>query len=61
VKDIEKVTPEAMARIIETRQPCGWYYRKAGRRCWVGCDNSTGDAWTEEFTSKYKCLRVSVK
>ena len=54
---IEKVTPEAMERIIEKRVPCGLFYRKAGRRCYVGVDNSTGDAWTEEFRSRRKCLR----
>jgi len=55
--EVVKVTEEEMARIIETRQPRGWYYRRAGRRCYVGVDNSTGDAWTEEFTSRRKCLR----
>ena len=55
--EIKKVTPEEMERIIETRQPRGWYYRKAGRRRYVGVDNSTGDAWTEEFRSRRKCLR----
>jgi hypothetical protein len=55
--DIEKVTPEAMASIIDTRQPRGLFYRRAGRRLYVGVDNATGDAWTEDFTSKRKCLR----
>jgi len=56
-REVEKVTEEAMALIIETRQPRGWYYRKAGRRCYVGVDNSTGDAWTEEFRSLRICKR----
>ena len=55
--DIEKVTLEEMKRIIDTREPRGLFYLKAGRRCYVGVDNSTGDAWTEEFTSRRKCLR----
>ena len=56
-REVEKVTEEAMTLIIETRQSRGWYYRKADRRCYVGVDNSTGDAWTEEFPSRRKCLR----
>ena len=55
--DIEKVTVEAIRQIIETRQPRGLYYTKEARHFYVGVDNSTGDAWTEEFTSKRKCLR----
>jgi len=54
---IEKVTAEAMDRIIETRQPLGLFYRRVGHRCYVGVDNSTGDAWTEEFRSRRRCLR----
>jgi len=55
--EVEKITAEAMSVIIETRQPRGLFYRKAGRRCYVGVDNSTGDAWTEEFRTKRQCLR----
>ena len=57
MKDIKKVTPEAMARIIEKRVPRGLFYRKAGRRLYVGVDNTTGDAWTEEFRSLRICKR----
>jgi hypothetical protein len=55
--DIEKVTPEAMASIIDTRQPRGLFYRTAGHRLYVGVDNATGDAWTEDFRSRRQCLR----
>jgi hypothetical protein len=57
VKDIVKVTVEALREIIETRQPLGWYYAREGRRCYVGVDNSTGDAWTEDFRSLRHCKR----
>ena len=57
MKEIQKITREAMSRIIETRQPRGWFYRKAGRRLFVGVDNSTGDAWTEDFRSLRQCKR----
>jgi len=57
MKDIEKVTQEAMDQIIRTRQPRGLFYRKEGRRHYVGVDNSTGDAWTEDFRSLRQCKR----
>jgi hypothetical protein len=53
----QKVTPEALWGIISTREPIGQFYAKEGRRCWVGVDNGTGDAWTEEFRTKRQCLR----
>ncbi len=37
-------------------EPRGRYYLQDGDK-WVGIDNSTGEAWTEEFPSKRKCLR----
>ena len=55
--DIEKVTVEAIRQIIETRQPRGLYYTKEARRLYVGVDNSYGEAWTEAFPSRRKCLR----
>jgi len=55
--DIEKVTVEAIRQIIETRQPRGLYYCKEARRLYVGVDNSYGEAWTEAFPSRRKCLR----
>jgi|GEM_PF-476983 len=54
---IMKVTPDMLRQIIDTRQPLGLFYRKAGRRCYVGVDNTTGDAWTEEFSSLRRCKR----
>ena len=57
MKEVEKVTEEAMARIIETRQPRGLFYRREARRLYVGVDNNSGDAWTEAFPSRRRCLR----
>lgn len=37
-------------------EPRGRYYLQDGDK-WVGIDNSTGEAWTEEFPTKRKCLR----
>jgi hypothetical protein len=37
-------------------EPIGRYYLQENG-VWVGIDNSTGDAWTEEFPTKRKCLK----
>jgi len=57
VKDIEKVTLEALRQIIDTRQPRGLFYARESRHLWVGVDNNHGDAWTEAFRSRRRCLR----
>jgi hypothetical protein len=41
--------------IIETRKPIGKYY-VLENGVYVGIDNSTGDAWVEEFTTEKQCL-----
>lgn len=46
---------EAVA-IIETREPRGLFYTKDGG-LYIGIDNVTGDAWTEEFESVRECKR----
>ena len=41
--------------IIKKRKPAGLFiYRDSGR--YVGIDNRTGDAWTEDFRTKLGCL-----
>ena len=37
-------------------EPLGLFYLKEGGK-FVGIDNSTGDAWTEEFQDEASCLR----
>ena len=51
---IVEVTLEVIHDIIETRKPIGLFYSKYGEY-FVGVDNSTGDAWTEDFTSLEAC------
>ena len=48
---IKKVSGEELDSIIDKREPIGLFYCKDGR-VWVAVDNSTGDAWTEEFKSE---------
>lgn len=52
---IRFITQATAKIIIETREPRGLYIcREHGK--FVGIDNRTGDAWTEEFTGKLACI-----
>lgn len=52
--NIFEVTPEAAIRIIEERKPIGNFYSiekdEDGSIAYIAIDNTTGDAWVEEFT-----------
>lgn len=48
--EIKKITSEEISQIIDTRKPLGKFYL-IDRGIYVGIDNSSGDAWTEEFDS----------
>ena len=55
--DPATVSESYLAAVIEARRPLGLFLARAtaesqpGAR-WVAVDNSTGDAWTEEFLSE---------
>jgi hypothetical protein len=53
--DIKRVTNIEADKIIETRKPVGLFYVQTEKRT-IGIDNSTGEAWTEEFETKEKCI-----
>lgn len=53
---IYRVSSELATYIIDTRKPLGSFYCK-GNGYFVGIDNLTGDAWTEEFKSMSACVR----
>ncbi len=53
---IKRVSPEFLCNVIENRIPCGHFLAKEGRK-WVAVDNSTCDAWTEEFPHKRQAIR----
>jgi DNA uptake protein ComE-like DNA-binding protein len=55
-RDIIKITPEEASQIIETRERKGMFYCIEDGR-YVGIDNRTGDAWTEDFKSLSACRR----
>jgi len=53
---IQRVNPEFLQKVIEDRTPRGYFLTKEGRK-WVAVDNSTRDAWTEEFSSKRQAIQ----
>ena len=52
----EYVSHKEAIEIIEHRGRRGLFVENTGSK-FVGIDNSTGDAWTEEFASITECLR----
>lgn len=55
--DPETVSEPYLAAVIEARRPLGLFLARATAKSrpgarWVAVDNSTGDAWTEEFKSE---------
>ena len=53
---IHRVGPEQVLNVIEFRTPLDLFLTKEGRK-WVAVDNTTGDAWTEEFPRKRQAVR----
>ncbi len=51
-----EITKEEAYRIIDTRKPRGLFFLKE-QGGYTGIDNRTGDAWTEDFESRPKCLK----
>lgn len=44
-------------KIIKERLPLGLFYAWSNNEnVWIAVDNSTGDAWTEEFQSVDFCI-----
>lgn len=54
MKAIRRITTDEATSIIETYEPRGLFYAETGAG-FVGIDNSTGHAWTEEFDTLPKC------
>lgn len=50
-----KITSNEAEKIIDTRKPLGKFYFKEDG-LFIAIDNSTGDAWTEEFKKKQDCF-----
>lgn len=60
--DIRKLTKEQSHSMLNAGfesgkyKPIGKFYTKEGE-LYIGIDNSTGDAWTEEFKTKASCFK----
>ena len=54
--EIKEITPTDARTIINTQQPrCLFYTKENG--VYVGIDNTTGDAWTEDFKTLDACAK----
>lgn len=49
---IQEVGSLQLKRVIEERVPLGKYWTESSAEVYVAVDNSSGDAWTEEFNDK---------
>ncbi len=56
MNNITKIDTKKATEIIETRKPLGMFYLIEDSR-YVGIDNRSGDAWTEDFKSLSTCKR----
>ena len=58
VYPIKELAKNFIGQVSETRKPHGQFYSdsKSGG-VYVAVDNTTGDAWTEEFSSKNACKK----
>lgn len=58
--NIKQVNLETALSIINTREPKGLFYvvekDKDNHDIFVGIDNTTGDAWVEQFLAEIVCL-----
>lgn len=52
---IHRVSSKQSTDVIERRTPLGLFLTKEDRT-WVAVDNTTGDAWTEEFPRKRQAI-----
>ena len=55
--DPATVSESYLAAVIEARRPLGLFLARATAKSqpgarWIAVDNSTGDAWTEDFLSE---------
>lgn len=54
---IRKVSKEFAMKVIEERVPEGQFYYCTDDGYVIGIDNTTKDAWVEEFWNKEECMK----
>lgn len=53
-----KSTVEGLKEVIDNREPLGLFWAKDNKvNKYVAVDNSTGEAWTEEFDEWEECKK----
>ncbi|MDT8715467.1 hypothetical protein IAI10_02190 [Clostridium sp. 19966] len=57
LEDVEIVSSERASKIIETRAPTGLFLVVLKNGRYTAIDNTTKDAWIEEFMDLKKCLK----
>lgn len=55
--EIKEAISNLADEIIETRKPLGLFYYREYNNIIIGIDNSTGDAWIEEFNNLEECKK----
>ena len=53
---IQRVSPEQVQKVIRQYAPYGCFLTREDGK-WIAVDNSTGNAWTEEFRWKRAAVR----
>ena len=59
MKKIKFVSKKKINKIISHRKPLGLFYSKQNR-VFIAVDNSTGDAFTEQFTNSLDCRQFLI-
>ena len=54
--EYKEITKAEALEIIKERKPEGLFYHKDGDK-FIGIDNSSRDAWTEEFHNLDRCIK----
>ena len=54
---MNEVTAEMALQIVEEREPRGSFWQRGENGMYVGIDNTTGNAWVEEFQTLAECER----
>ena len=54
-KEIREISPGEMGEVIRNYNPRGLFLTKEGGG-WVACDNTSGDAWTEDFGTRAEAV-----
>lgn len=52
----EVISEDILLSIIDKRKPLGLFYTVKSDNHFIAVDNSTGEAWTEDFSNFKDCI-----